>query len=48
MDRDEAIKLLEGGPEGIAEWNRRREAGKEIPNHPSQDSGPIPYSTCTV
>jgi hypothetical protein len=32
MDRDEAMKLLKGGPEGVKEWNRRREAGEEIPN----------------
>ena len=32
MDRDEAIKILTGGPDGIKEWNRRREAGEEIPN----------------
>ncbi len=32
MDRDEALKLLKGGPEGIAEWNRRREGREEIPN----------------
>src|SRR5262249_31327881 len=31
MDRDEALKLLKGGPEGIAEWNRRRLADEEIP-----------------
>jgi uncharacterized protein YjbI with pentapeptide repeats len=31
MDRDEAIRLLKGGEEGIAEWNRRREEGEEIP-----------------
>jgi hypothetical protein len=24
MDRDEALRLLRGGPEGIAEWNRFR------------------------
>ena len=30
MNRDEAVKLLKGGPKGIAEWNRRREAGEEI------------------
>src|SRR5262249_40890760 len=24
MDRDEAIRLLKGGTEGITEWNRRR------------------------
>jgi hypothetical protein len=32
MDPDEAIKLLKGGPEGIAEWNRRRESGEAIPD----------------
>src|SRR5512135_1402038 len=32
MDRDEALRLLEGGPEGVAEWNRRRKAGEGIPN----------------
>jgi uncharacterized protein YjbI with pentapeptide repeats len=32
MDRDEAIRLLKGGPEGIREWNGRRRAGEEIPN----------------
>jgi TIR domain/Pentapeptide repeats (8 copies) len=32
MDHDEALKLLGGGPEGIAEWNRRRSAGEEIPD----------------
>ncbi len=31
MDRDEAFKLLVGGPEGIAEWNRRRDVGEGIP-----------------
>ena len=32
MDRDEALRLLTGGPEGVAEWNRRREAGEGIPD----------------
>lgn len=32
MDRDEALKLLRGGEEGVAEWNRRRESGEETPN----------------
>jgi hypothetical protein len=32
MDRDEALRLLRGGPEGIAEWNRRQDAGEEIPD----------------
>ena len=31
MNRDEALKLLNGGKEGIAEWNRCREGGEEIP-----------------
>ncbi len=31
MNRDEALKLLNGGADGIKEWNRRREAGEEIP-----------------
>src|SRR5512135_2995601 len=29
MDRNEALRLLKGG--GVAEWNRRRKAGEEIP-----------------
>jgi hypothetical protein len=32
MDRDEALRLLRGGPEGVKEWNRRREAVKAIPS----------------
>ncbi|MCP4248067.1 MAG: TIR domain-containing protein [bacterium] len=32
MDRDEAIKLLTGRTDGIAEWNRRWVAGETIPN----------------
>jgi len=32
MDRDEALKLLHSGTEGIAEWNERRHAGEEIPD----------------
>jgi hypothetical protein len=32
VNRDEALKLLKGGEEGIKEWNRRREKGEEIPN----------------
>ncbi len=31
MDRDEALKLLRGGEEGVKEWNERRKAGKETP-----------------
>jgi hypothetical protein len=30
MDRDEALKLLKGGEEGIAEWNKRRENLEQI------------------
>jgi hypothetical protein len=30
MDRDEAMRLLKGGSEGVAEWNRRRKVGEEI------------------
>jgi hypothetical protein len=32
MDRDEAIRLLKGGPDGVREWNERRERGEEIPH----------------
>jgi hypothetical protein len=32
MDRDEALKLLKGGPNGVKEWNRRRESGEKIPD----------------
>jgi uncharacterized protein YjbI with pentapeptide repeats len=32
MDRDEAIRLLRGGPDGVREWNERRGRGEEIPD----------------
>src|SRR5271157_976702 len=32
MDRDEALKLLKGGEEGIREWNERRQAREVIPD----------------
>ncbi len=32
MTRDEALKLLRGGAEGISEWNRRRDEGEAIPS----------------
>lgn len=32
MTTEEAIKLLRGGTDGVAEWNRRREAGESIPD----------------
>jgi hypothetical protein len=39
MDRDEALKLLRGGPAGIQEWNRRRESGEDIPDLCRADLG---------
>ena len=32
MDRDEALRLLKGGEDGVHEWNQRRERGEEIPD----------------
>ena len=32
ITRDEALELLQGGEDDVAEWNRRREAGNQIPN----------------
>lgn len=32
MERDEALRLLKGGPDGITEWNRRRKDGEAIPD----------------
>jgi len=32
MDRDDALKLLRGGEDGVREWNRRREGGEQIPD----------------
>jgi hypothetical protein len=32
MDREEALRLLNGGDEDIKEWNRRRKEGEEIPD----------------
>jgi len=37
LDRDEALKLLKGGEEGIREWNQRRVSGVEIPDLSSAD-----------
>jgi hypothetical protein len=31
MDRDEALRLLHGGSEGVKQWNRRWEARASIP-----------------
>jgi hypothetical protein len=32
ISREEALKLLKGGSESVAEWNRRREGGEAIPS----------------
>src|SRR5947208_1772889 len=32
MTREEALKLLRGGPDGVKGWNRRRKAGEAIPS----------------
>lgn len=32
MDREEALKLLKGGPEGVKEWNKQWGGGEEIPS----------------
>jgi len=32
MNNDEAARLLRGGPNGIKEWNQRREKGEKIPS----------------
>ncbi len=32
MDRDEALKLLNGGEDGVKAWNRQRADGEKIPN----------------
>ena len=32
MDRDEALRLLRGGQEGVLEWNHRISRGEETPN----------------
>jgi len=34
MDREEALKLLRGGAEGVKEWNRRRMKEKRFLNSP--------------
>jgi Pentapeptide repeats (8 copies) len=39
MDRDEALKLLKGGEEGIREWNDRRRAHEAIPDLSNADLG---------
>jgi hypothetical protein len=37
MNRDEALTLLRGGREGIADWNLRRSAGEEVPDLSAAD-----------
>jgi TIR domain/Pentapeptide repeats (8 copies) len=39
MNRDEALKLLKGGREGIREWNRRRAARESVPDLSKVDLG---------
>jgi hypothetical protein len=39
MERDEALKLLKGGVEGVREWNQRRERNEEIPDLSRADLG---------
>src|SRR4051794_28917464 len=39
MDRDDALKLLTGGPGGVHTWNDHREAGGEIPSLSGADLG---------
>jgi hypothetical protein len=31
MERDEALRLLGAGPDGVREWNERRAGGEPIP-----------------
>ena len=44
MDRDEAIKLLKGGKEGIAEWNRRRRLDEGMPDLSGANLGGADFS----
>ncbi|MBZ5639190.1 MAG: toll/interleukin-1 receptor domain-containing protein [Acidobacteriia bacterium] len=37
MDRHEALRLLRGGQEGIAEWNRRYQEAESVPDLPPED-----------
>jgi hypothetical protein len=37
MDQEEALKLLSGGAQGVAEWNRRRQAGETMPDLKNAD-----------
>ena len=39
MNKDEALKLLQGGREGIIEWNRRVAGGDKIPSLHGVDLG---------
>ena len=47
MDRDEALKLLEGGKEGVEEWNRRKAEGQEIPSISCVGMG-VSLSNCNL
>jgi uncharacterized protein YjbI with pentapeptide repeats len=39
MNQRQALKLLQGGTKGIAEWNKRRESGEDIPDLREADLG---------
>jgi uncharacterized protein YjbI with pentapeptide repeats len=32
VNRRQALKLLNGGADGVAEWNRRRDSGEKVPD----------------
>lgn len=44
MDREQAMKLLRSGPEGIKEWNRSRMAGDDIPSLEDADLSDLDLS----
>ena len=48
MDRDEALRLLRGGSEGIEEWNQRRRAGEAIPDLTGADLGEADLTRATL
>jgi uncharacterized protein YjbI with pentapeptide repeats len=48
MDRDEALRLLRAGREGIAEWNRRRDAGEGIPDLSRANLNDVDLSVATL
>ena len=50
MERDEALKLLRGGKDGVREWNRRRDEGEEIPelNNSSLNGAKLHFANLKV